>query len=195
MKGSALLLLVVLFLGSAEVALGQTGVEEEDCPLFPVCCEEDCCGPNSSFNSPRCIFDLNAPGFTGSYTPAHVFGCTTRACCEADCCGSNTVWDATSGFCVVPLGSISGNVRADLDNNDTGDLDLSGSLIELFDASGALVATRTTGVDGNYVFNDLPPGDYTVVQTNIPQFPFDVIDIDDTTPMNVINVTIGTPPF
>jgi hypothetical protein len=192
MKYSSLLLLVVALLGSAEVVVGQI---DDGCPSVPTCCEEDCCAPNSSFNSPACSFDLNAPGFTGIYSADYLFGCTMRECCNEDCCGQNTIWDANIGFCVVPLGSISGNVSADLDNNDTGDIDLTGSIIELFDNNGALIATRVTGADGNYVFNDIPPGFYIVNQTNIPEFPLDVSDIDKSTAINTINVTIGTPPF
>mmetsp|Transcript_29011 Transcript_29011/g.47911 ORF Transcript_29011/g.47911 Transcript_29011/m.47911 type:complete len:200 (+) Transcript_29011:55-654(+) len=196
MKCSSLLLLVVLGLSSTEVVLGQVVPDEEDdCPSIPLCCEEDCCGPNSSYNGTDCSFDLNAPGFAGVYSVDYIFGCSDRECCLGECCGHNTAWDAVTGYCVVPLGSIAGNVSADLDNNDTGDVDLEGSLIELFDASGALIATRATDAMGNYLFLDLPPGEYTVVQTNLPAFPTDVSDIDPDTPMNTINVTLGDPPF
>lgn len=195
MKFSSFLLLVALCFGSSNLVLGQDGGGDEDCPSVPECCEEDCCGPNSSFDSPSCSFQLNAPGFTGVYSADYLFGCTERTCCLEDCCGQNTQWDPATGFCVVPLGSIAGNVSADLDNNDTGDIDLAGSLIELFDAAGVLVATRLTDAMGNYLFTDLPPGNYVVVQTNLPDFPDDVSDIDNSTDMNVINVTIGTPPF
>ena len=87
------------------------------------------------------------------------------------------------------LGSISGNVKEDVDNNDTGDVNLVNVQIDLLDSTGAVVATRFTDSDGNYVFNDLPMGSYTVVETNLPNY----VDVSDTDPPNdnMISVTLS----
>ena len=77
----------------------------------------------------------------------------------------------------------------DLDNNDTGDVDLSGVTITLYDANGDVVATRLTDTEGNYVFYDLPSGDYTVIETNLPGY-LDVSDVDGPND-NTINVPLG----
>ena len=75
------------------------------------------------------------------------------------------------------LGSISGTVLEDIDNNDTGDVPLVGVRIDLFDSTGTLVATTFTDGNGFYQFVDLPLGDYTVVEVNLPNY-LDVSDVD-----------------
>ena len=35
--------------------------------------------------------------------------------------------------------------------------------VKLLDASGAVVATTTTDADGNYTFDEVPVGDYTIM--------------------------------
>ena len=71
-----------------------------------------------------------------------------------------------------PLGSWSGNVSKDTNNDDTGDVNLNGVEIKLYQDTngdgqpdGAAVATTTTGPDGNYSFTNLQPGDYVAVET------------------------------
>ena len=75
------------------------------------------------------------------------------------------------------LGSISGNVKEDVDNNDSGDVDLGGVTITLLDSAREEIATRITDANGNYVFNDLPAGDYYVIETNLDGYS-DVSDVD-----------------
>ncbi|MEY2893202.1 MAG: hypothetical protein RJA98_3110, partial [Pseudomonadota bacterium] len=82
-------------------------------------------------------------------------------------------WDAG----VIPTGRITGTVREDLDNNDSGDTPIAGVLITLKDGAGNVLATTTTAADGSYAFNNLPAGSYTVVETNKAGFT-DVSDID-----------------
>ncbi len=62
-------------------------------------------------------------------------------------------------------GAIQGSVWEDLsfDGQDDGtEPPVEGIVVELFDVDGNLVATTTTDVDGDYEFNNLPPGDYSV---------------------------------
>ena len=68
-------------------------------------------------------------------------------------------------FCELEPGSISGNVFADLDFDcfqDPNEQSLSGVEIQLRDASGVLVATTRTDSNGNYRFETLRPGEYSV---------------------------------
>jgi protocatechuate 3,4-dioxygenase beta subunit len=85
-------------------------------------------------------------------------------------------------------GVISGTVREDLDNNGTGDTPIAGVTVVLKDAQGNPVATTTTDANGNYVFNNVPAGSYTVEETNKPGYT-DVGDIDGGNP-NQISVTL-----
>lgn len=75
------------------------------------------------------------------------------------------------------LGSISGNVMEDMDNDNTGDIDLAGVLITLLDRSGVVVGTTLTDTGGAYVFYNLVFGNYTVLETNLAGYA-DVSDVD-----------------
>ena len=75
------------------------------------------------------------------------------------------------------MGSISGTVQLDEDNDDIPDVSLSGITLTLLDHTGAVIATTVTDADGNYSFNDIPKGQYTIEQTNIDGY-FDVSDTD-----------------
>lgn len=78
----------------------------------------------------------------------------------------------------VPLlGSISGNVKEDTDNDDIGEVNLSSVLITLLDSGSSPVATTVTDSGGNYLFVDLPVGLYSVRETDLPGFS-SVIDVD-----------------
>lgn len=69
---------------------------------------------------------------------------------------------------IVP-GRISGTVFRDDNVNtsrDSGEIGLGGVTITLYDNLGIIVAITTTGPDGSYNFPNLPPGDYTVVETD-----------------------------
>jgi protocatechuate 3,4-dioxygenase beta subunit len=98
---------------------------------------------------------------------------------------SDKSWDA--GIVANP-GSISGTVREDLDNNDSGDTPIPGVTVQLKDPAGNVVQTTTTDANGNYTFNNVPAGTYTVVETNQPGY-LDVSDIDGGNP-NSIAVTL-----
>ncbi|WP_284190110.1 SdrD B-like domain-containing protein, partial [Zoogloea oryzae] len=86
-------------------------------------------------------------------------------------------------------GAISGTVREDNDNNDTGDTPIAGVTVTLVNATtGLVVATTTTDVNGNYTFTGVPAGSYNVIETNKPGYT-DVGDVDGGNP-NSIAVTL-----
>ncbi len=61
-------------------------------------------------------------------------------------------------------GSIGDRVWNDAngDQDQTGEAGINGVTVELLDSTGAVIATDVTSGDGNYLFDGLPPGDYTV---------------------------------
>ena len=66
-------------------------------------------------------------------------------------------------FCEHEPASIKGTVYHDRNNNgiqDEGEEGIAGVVIELFDKDGNLIQTATTDENGDYCFDDLPPGDY-----------------------------------
>jgi CDGSH-type Zn-finger protein len=42
----------------------------EQCPLVLGCCEEDCCGAGTSWESPFCASDPDSTGFNGTHSSA-----------------------------------------------------------------------------------------------------------------------------
>ena len=71
-------------------------------------------------------------------------------------------------FCEITPSSIGGNVWKEADPNqrfDPGDTPLSGVIIELIDAQGKTVKQTRTGQSGEYRFEFLAPGVYSVRQT------------------------------
>jgi hypothetical protein len=97
MMRNILALLFMVSLATADV-ISIPG-DDVTCPTFS-CCEEDCCGPGTSYLETRCISSPSSPGFGGSYSDAYVPGCVPRQCCEANCCSEGTVFDADVGRCV-----------------------------------------------------------------------------------------------
>ncbi|MES2598541.1 MAG: SdrD B-like domain-containing protein, partial [Verrucomicrobiota bacterium] len=86
----------------------------------------------------------------------------------------------TSGvnFVDEQAGSITGFVRADTDNNDTGDVGINAVTLTLKDSSGNDIdsnpglagiqaTTTTTNASGVYTFGNLLPGTYQVVETDL----------------------------
>lgn len=70
------------------------------------------------------------------------------------------------------LGAITGNVTEDTNDDGIGDTPLVGVTLTLFDESGNPIVdsngnpvTTITDSQGNYIFTNLPPGDYIVVET------------------------------
>ena len=102
---------------------------------------------------------------------------------------SPAVTAAPTPTSVLSLGSISGNVKEDLDNNDSGDVDLGNVFITLFDKSGIVVGTTITDFGGRFVFYNLLPGNYTVMETNLAGY-VDVSDVDGAND-NTVSVRLG----
>ena len=69
-----------------------------------------------------------------------------------------------------PLGSICGFVFVDNDNDDQPDDVLSGVVVELLDSSDIQFDFTQTGQGGEYCFNNLPEGQYTIVQSTVNGF-------------------------
>jgi protocatechuate 3,4-dioxygenase beta subunit len=72
-------------------------------------------------------------------------------------------------------GTISGNVSEDIDNDDLGDEPIEGVVINLVDDMGMVVATDTTDANGDYLFEDVTPGEYTVEEVD----PADLVSVLD----------------
>ncbi|MEM9598638.1 MAG: SdrD B-like domain-containing protein, partial [Acidobacteriota bacterium] len=74
--------------------------------------------------------------------------------------------DLDFGYRNPSLADVSGNVFADLDldgvDDGAGEPGFLGVTVALLDASGNVIATTKTDGNGDYVFPDLPPGDYSV---------------------------------
>ena len=91
---------------------------------------------------------------------------------------------------VPGVGSISGNVSEDKNNDDIGDDELGGCFDRSQNKNGDVIATTLTDSMGDYVFYDLPAGTYTVTETNLGDVPLDVKDVDGGD-ANVISVILG----
>jgi len=81
----------------------------------------------------------------------------------------NSTIDA-GGYMLASLGD---RVWADANGNgiqDAGEANVAGVVVNLVNAAGATVATRTTGADGLYLFDNLTPGDYRV-DVNLASLP------------------------
>ncbi|QTQ07931.1 carboxypeptidase regulatory-like domain-containing protein [Macrococcoides canis] len=66
---------------------------------------------------------------------------------------------------VTPVYKIGDRIWQDNNNNDiqdAGDTGIAGVTVTLKDASGKVIATQVTDANGNYLFEGLPNGDYTV---------------------------------
>ncbi|MEM1119009.1 MAG: SdrD B-like domain-containing protein [Bacteroidota bacterium] len=69
-----------------------------------------------------------------------------------------------AGF-IEPASSISGFVWYDLNENglqNNGENGIAGVQVDLLDDNGTVVATTTTDANGNYIFNDVKSGQYTL---------------------------------
>ena len=83
---------------------------------------------------------------------------------------------------------VSGNVSQDVNNDDAGEVNLSGVLITIVDGAGATQTTLTDG-DGNYSF-EVAPGPYTITEADLNGFT-SVSDIDGAND----NTIMGTVPL
>lgn len=127
-----------------------------------------------------------------------IAGSDTHCDCSIDDDNAN----ATVDFGFYGLGSWSGNVSQDLDNDDKGDKNLAGVTIKLYEdidgdgkPDGDPIATTTTDASGNYHFDNLIPGDYVAVEIQ-PAGLIDVVEdeggSDNDKPDNgVVNAIAG----
>ncbi len=91
--------------------------------------------------------------------------------------------DADNVFAnIIPnVGTISGFVLEDTNNDDLGDEGIESILVSLFDLDNEIVATRRSASNGSFVFADIPPGDYYLTEADRVGFD-DVSDFDRTDP-------------
>ncbi|WP_407652571.1 MSCRAMM family protein [Aporhodopirellula aestuarii] len=82
-------------------------------------------------------------------------------------------------FCEAAPGSISGQVYHDRDNDgvrDTGEEAIANVSLDLVDSTGSVIATTQTNSQGQYLFDNIAPDTYTIVETQ----PAGYIDGKDT---------------
>ena len=87
--------------------------------------------------------------------------------------------DENNNFVEEQLGSISGTVLEDTDNDDEGDEPIEGIEITLTDVDSGATQTTTTDENGFYEFTDLEPGDYTVTEQDEAEIDEDYVDVFD----------------
>jgi hypothetical protein len=76
-------------------------------------------------------------------------------------------------FIRPPNATISGRVIDDANANgriDAGEAALAGVTIRLLNADGSVRETQQTNASGEYRFVEVPPGDYRVTETNLPNY-------------------------
>jgi SdrD B-like domain/Prealbumin-like fold domain len=108
--------------------------------------------------------------------------------------------DSGNNFLERQPPSISGFVREDTDNDGVGDLPISGVVLTLTDSlgnpilgPGGLQIQVTTGPNGAYIFPNLAPGIYGVLQTQPPGL-LDVSDVDGGNPNQIVPITVALLP-
>ena len=82
-----------------------------------------------------------------------------------------------------------------MDTNGNGEQDqdepgIDGLTVNLLNADGEVIATDETDENGVYLFEDLAPGDYTVVLVDEPNNSYQTFELDDTLDGSV-DVTLG----
>ena len=77
------------------------------------------------------------------------------------------------------LGTISGTVLEDTDNDDVGDTPIEGVEITLTDVDSGETFTTTTDENGYYEFTDLEPGEYTVTEQDEAEIDEDYVHVFD----------------
>ena len=92
---------------------------------------------------------------------------------------------SNANFGDVQTGTIGGIVFSDGDGNgnrNPGEAGIGGVTVQLFDGGGNVVATTVTVGDGSYLFTNVLPGNYTVVETD----PSGYISISPNNPVVVL---------
>ena len=108
------------------------------------------------------IVETNLPGYIDIYD---IFGNPLDNIITTTLIGGQNETD--QDFVDRHVGSITGSVKEDLDNNDSGDTALPGVTVTLLDSLGNNIATTVTDFSGLFTFVNVPAGSYTVVETNL----------------------------
>ncbi|MFZ1749419.1 MAG: SdrD B-like domain-containing protein [Saprospiraceae bacterium] len=88
--------------------------------------------------------------------------------------------DNDNNFVEEQLGNIRGNVTADTNNDNIGDIPMNNVTIQLKDAAtGVVLLSTTTNAQGNYQFLNVAPGNYTIMEVQ-PVGYQSVSDVDAT---------------
>ena len=85
---------------------------------------------------------------------------------------NDMTWDAGIHNATLPTGALGNQVWYDYNNDgiqDPGEPGVAGVTVVLYDDMGNVLATTVTDANGNYVFNNLPAGDYQIGFENLPQ--------------------------
>jgi uncharacterized repeat protein (TIGR01451 family) len=101
---------------------------------------------------------------------------------------------ANFGYQNAALPEVSGTVFEDDDMDglqDAGESGFAGVTVALVDSNGVVVAVTTTDANGDYVFTDVPPGDYDVAVTDANGV---VVGYTLTSGLDTRPVTVGTDP-
>ena len=87
--------------------------------------------------------------------------------------------DLDNDFIEEQLGTICGVVKEDLDNDDIGDIGIEGVEVTLTDVDSGATSTTTTDENGEYCFEGLESGDYTVMFQDEEEIDEDYVDVFD----------------
>jgi hypothetical protein len=82
-----------------------------------------------------------------------------------------------------PVCSVGDRVWLDTDGDrcqDSGEAGIAGLTVKLLNSSGTVIATTTTDSTGNYLFDNLAPGDYSVTVSGLPAGYTQTYDLDGT---------------
>ena len=93
-------------------------------------------------------------------------------------------------------GSVGDRVWLDANGNgtqDTGEAGLNGVTVQLVNSGGTVIASTTTGGDGNYTFSNLAAGTYTVrvVASSLPAGAAETYDLDGVATANAATFTLA----
>jgi hypothetical protein len=74
---------------------------EDDCIAYQ-CCEDECCGPDTSWDDEilYCVPDPGSLGFQGIFATEFVPICEVKVCCEDFCCFDGTYYDPSISCCL-----------------------------------------------------------------------------------------------
>jgi len=116
-------------------------------------CDDNCSETEDIFDADNC-----------SCSNTIIANCDDNDDCTADTFNLESCECTYQNICATTA-TIEGTVFLDNNNNnidDSGDGDISGIIVTLYDSSGQIIAQTVTGVNGDYAFLDVEPGDYYV---------------------------------